>query len=369
MVADSTTDQVTVSWRTGPSATDAPYTVTCFTPPLGNPLTCRNYAEAGGIPVATASGDLEKSLLPYTVEETLTFAGVAGDVAQCFIDVEGPFGLAGKCMDLEAIFEDSAGNGRSTEDPDRLVAHITKPSVVADPATNSFEVSWSTLGAVTDGLYEVACYQLIDGADPITCKDLPENPDFSAVGEYDKALMKESYAVEFSDLETFDGVTFQCFIAVEGEYGLEKCKEAGEAVFPALPNGAPERSATEDPDRLVAHITKPSVEYDDAADSVTVAWSTGPTVTEGSATVSCYSVLLGAEPITCKNLDEATPFGTDNVVYDKTLMKETYESTISLPLDISSAQCFIEVEGEYGLEKCKEAGEVDIPQTLSPSRG
>ena len=25
MVADSTTDQVTVSWRTGPSATDAPY--------------------------------------------------------------------------------------------------------------------------------------------------------------------------------------------------------------------------------------------------------------------------------------------------------------------------------------------------------
>ena len=75
----------------------------------------------------------------------------------------------------------------------------------------------------------MACYELVDGADPITCKDLPENPTYVAVGEYDKALMKESYDVEFSDAIPYDDVTFQCFIAVEGEYGLEKCKEAGEA--------------------------------------------------------------------------------------------------------------------------------------------
>ena len=100
---------------------------------------------------------------------------------------------------------------------------------------------------------------------PSPARTLPENPTYVAVGEYDKALMKESYDVEFSDAIPYDDVTFQCFIAVEGEYGLEKCKEAGEAVFPALPNGA-----TEDPDRLVAHITKPSVVTDPATNSFEV---------------------------------------------------------------------------------------------------
>merc|ERR1712051_992858 len=266
---DDAADSVTVAWSTGPTVTEGSATVSCYSVLLGaEPITCKNLDEA--TPFGTDNVVYDKTLTKETYESTLDLP-LDISSAQCFIEGEG--GLE-KCKEAGEV---------DIPQPARLLATIVKPSVEADPATNSFEVSWSTLGAVTDGLYEVACYQLIDGADPITCKDLPENPDFSAVGEYDKALMKESYAVEFSDLETFDGVTFQCFIAVEGEYGVEKCKEAGEAVFPALPNG--DRS-TEDPDRLVAHIMKPSVEYNDATDTVTVAWSTGPTVTEGSATVS-----------------------------------------------------------------------------------
>ena len=225
-------------------------------------------------------------------------------------------------------------------------------------------MTFESVGAVEYG-YRVSCYDqdALDLNDvTLTCKsDFADAVGYrfaEVEGTTDKG--KSTTVFEFADQGMIDK-TAHCFVFTEGPYGkLDQCKDAGEAL---LASQSPPGRSTEDPDRLVAHIMKPSVEYDDATDTVTVAWSTGPTVTEGSATVSCYSVLLGAEPITCKNLDEATPFGTDNVVYDKTLTKETYESTLDLPLDISSAQCFIEVEGEYGLEKCKEAGEVDIPQT------
>ena len=217
---DDATDTVTVAWSTGPTVTEGSATVSCYSVLLGaEPITCKNLDEA--TPFGTDNVVYDKTLTKETYESTLDLP-LDISSAQCFIEVEGEYGLE-KCKEAGEV---------DIPQTARLLATIVKPSVEADPETNSFEVSWSTLGAVTDGLYEVACYELVDGADPITCKDLPENPTYVAVGEYDKALMKESYDVEFSDAIPYDDVTFQCFIAVEGEYGVEQCKKAGEAVFP-----------------------------------------------------------------------------------------------------------------------------------------
>ena len=102
--------EVTVSWRTGPSATTSSYTVSCFS---GDQWTCATYPDAGqGF---TASGELEKAALPSTVDETFTFAGaVEGDVVQCFIEVEGEFGYAAKCIGLETAFVGTKPAGAPT---------------------------------------------------------------------------------------------------------------------------------------------------------------------------------------------------------------------------------------------------------------
>jgi len=79
--------EVTVSWRTGPSATTSSYTVSCFS---GDQWTCATYPDAGqGF---TASGELEKAALPSTVDETFTFAQAGtltgltdGDEYKCWV--------------------------------------------------------------------------------------------------------------------------------------------------------------------------------------------------------------------------------------------------------------------------------------------
>ena len=80
------------------------------------------------------------------------------------------------------------------------------------------------------------------GADPITCKNLEDN-ELSRVavaeGDYDKTLLKDEYT-EVLSYDGSDGEIVQCFIQVEGEYGHERCKEAGEATFEApAPSPAP----------------------------------------------------------------------------------------------------------------------------------
>jgi hypothetical protein len=51
-----------------------------------------------------------------------------------------------------------------------------------------------------------------------------------AEGDYDKTLLKDEYT-EVLSYDGDDGEIVQCFIEVEGEFGHEKCKEAGEATF------------------------------------------------------------------------------------------------------------------------------------------
>ena len=226
--ASSTDDEVVVSWKTGPSATTESYTVSCF---AGDTLTCNTYPDAlGGV---TASGELEKALLPSTVSETLTLAGAAGDSVQCFIEVEGQFGFASKCVDLETEYEATA---RSVEvDPERLLATVLKPTVEADFTDGDITVSWKTGPALVDGSYTVSCYEVLLGADPITCKNLEDNlPVAVAEGDYDKTLLKDEYT-EVLAYAGVDDEVVQCFIEVEGEFGHEKCKEAGEATFEILP--------------------------------------------------------------------------------------------------------------------------------------
>ena len=112
--------------------------------------------------------------------------------------------------------------------------------------------------------------------------------------------------------------------------------------------------------RLFATVQKPTVEADYDAEEITVSWKTGPAFVDGSYTVSCYEVLLGADPITCKNLEdnELSRVAVAEGDYDKTLLKDDYTEVLSYAgSDGEIVQCFIEVEGEYGHERCKEAGE------------
>ena len=134
--------EVTVSWRTGPSATTSSYTVSCFS---GDQWTCATYPDAGqGF---TASGELEKAALPSTVDETFTFAGaVEGDVVQCFIEVEGEFGYAAKCIGLETAFVGTKPAGA--------------PTTVVPDSTASGEISFTwtdgTAG-IPEETYTIKC--------------------------------------------------------------------------------------------------------------------------------------------------------------------------------------------------------------------
>ena len=128
------------------------------------------------------------------------------------------------------------------EDPDRLFATVQKPTVKADFVDGDITVSWKTGPAAVGGEYTVSCYEVLLGADPITCKNLEDN-ELSRVavaeGDYDKTLLKDDYT-EVLSYAGSDGEIVQCFIEVEGEYGHERCKEAGEATFEApAPSPAP----------------------------------------------------------------------------------------------------------------------------------
>ncbi len=220
---------MTVSWKTGPSATTESYTVSCFDITGVEPYTCLNYP----LPVAdlTASGELEKALLPSTVEETFPFANaVVDDVVQCFIEVEGQFGYANKCIDLEATFE-GADVTRSIEaDPERLFAVVQKPTVEADYELQEVTVSWMTGPAAVGGSYTVSCFDITD-TEPYTCLNYPTpDPLASTTGDYEKTLLKDEYTEVFGYDAVVDTVV-QCFIEAEGEYGLTKCKDAGEATY------------------------------------------------------------------------------------------------------------------------------------------
>ncbi|MCP4102535.1 MAG: hypothetical protein GY750_14115, partial [Lentisphaerae bacterium] len=179
-------------------------------------------------------------------------------------------------------------------------------------------------------------------------------------------LLKDDYT-EVLSYAGSDGEIVQCFIEVEGEYGHERCKEAGEATFeaPAIaptptPAPAPAPAPSPGDNRLFATVQKPTVEADFVDGDITVSWKTGPAFVDGSYTVSCYEVLLGADPITCKNLEdnELSRVAVAEGDYDKTLLKDDYTEVLSYAgSDGEIVQCFIEVEGEYGHERCKEAGE------------
>jgi hypothetical protein len=233
------------------------------------------------------------------------------------------------------------------DDPERLFATVLKPTVEAD--IGEITVSWKTGPTFVDGSYIVSCYEVQDGADPITCKNLEDNePIAVAEGDYDKTLLKDKYTEVLEYWGDEDEVV-QCFIEVEGEYGHEKCKEAGEATFPEVDA------------RLFATVQKPTVEAD--IGEITVSWKTGPAFVDGSYIVSCYEVLDGADPITCKNLEDNEPIAVAEGDYDKTLLKDEYTEVLLYQGDEDEVvQCFIEVEGEYGHEKCKEAGEATFPE-------
>jgi hypothetical protein len=329
--------EITVSWKTGPTFVDGSYIVSCYEVQDGaDPITCKNLED--NEPIAVAEGDYDKTLLKDKYTEVLEYWGDEDEVVQCFIEVEGEYGHE-KCKE--------AGEATFPEVDARLFATVQKPTVEAD--IGEITVSWKTGPAFVDGSYIVSCYEVLDGADPITCKNLEDNePIAVAEGDYDKTLLKDEYT-EVLLYQGDEDEVVQCFIEVEGEYGHEKCKEAGEATFPEVDA------------RLFATVQKPTVEadYGDGGEGgITVSWKTGPAFVDGSYTVSCYEVLDGADPITCKNLEDNEPIAVAEGDYDKTLLKDEYTEVLAYNgADDEVVQCFIEVEGEYGHEKCKEAGE------------
>ena len=245
--------------------------------------------------------------------------------------------------------------------PGRIAGSIIKPTTVAT-GTGLGEVSFETIGAV-EYEYSIQCYDKdnLDAADEfLTCLPLGGKLDFDEAGLFLIAetngtteVGKSTTTWAFGDALADADKTAQCFIFTEGPYGkLDKCMSAGEAV---LEEPAPSPNA-----RLFATVQKPTVEADFVDGDITVSWKTGPAFVDGSYTVSCYEVLLGADPITCKNLEdnELSRVAVAEGDYDKTLLKDDYTEVLSYAgSDGEIVQCFIEVEGEYGHERCKEAGE------------
>ena len=176
--------EVTVSWRTGPSATTSSYTVSCFS---GDQWTCATYPDAGqGF---TASGELEKALLPSTVSETLTLAGAAGDSVQCFIEVEGEFGYAAKCIGLETAFVGTKPAGAPT-------------NVVPD-STASGEISFTWTDGTSGSPEETYTIKCTDDVSVTDC--LSTNGTVQETG-----IAREAQAGTLTGLT--DGEEYKCWV-------------------------------------------------------------------------------------------------------------------------------------------------------------